>query len=177
MSGLVDKKMDGASDTGNLIDDIYNALIDFLITGFNILAGVVTFTNHPITPSSAPTTDYQVANKKYVDDNKTVVTPGSGPSSVTYTAITGNQGPTTTGHEYYYLTIGKDSTGAIKMVSGVASVGTAVPLPDDCLQADCCWIISPKYFVLNGVAMHSFTTGIDGSRVVSIGVSGTNWVG
>lgn len=31
--------------------------------------GVKTFNNFPITPSSAPTTDYQVANKKYVDDN------------------------------------------------------------------------------------------------------------
>ena len=30
-----------------------------------------TFTVFPITPSSAPTTDYQVANKKYVDDNTT----------------------------------------------------------------------------------------------------------
>lgn len=30
--------------------------------------GVATFTSFPITPSSAPTTDYQVANKKYVDD-------------------------------------------------------------------------------------------------------------
>jgi len=33
------------------------------------LAGIKTFSNFPITPSSAPTTDYQVANKKYVDDN------------------------------------------------------------------------------------------------------------
>lgn len=32
-------------------------------------AGVKTFSSFPITPSSAPTTDYQVANKKYVDDN------------------------------------------------------------------------------------------------------------
>lgn len=31
-------------------------------------AGVVTFSSFPITPSAAPTTDYQVANKKYVDD-------------------------------------------------------------------------------------------------------------
>ena len=30
---------------------------------------VLTFGNFPITPSSAPTTNYQVANKKYVDDN------------------------------------------------------------------------------------------------------------
>ena len=31
-------------------------------------SGVATFTQFSITPSSAPTTDYQVANKKYVDD-------------------------------------------------------------------------------------------------------------
>lgn len=31
--------------------------------------GVKTFNSFPITPSSAPTTNYQVANKKYVDDN------------------------------------------------------------------------------------------------------------
>lgn len=33
------------------------------------LAGVKTFSSFPVTPSAAPTTDYQVANKKYVDDN------------------------------------------------------------------------------------------------------------
>lgn len=33
------------------------------------IAGVKTFSSFPITPSSAPTTDYQVANKKYVDDS------------------------------------------------------------------------------------------------------------
>jgi hypothetical protein len=32
-------------------------------------AGALTFSVFPVTPSSAPTTDYQVANKKYVDDN------------------------------------------------------------------------------------------------------------
>lgn len=32
------------------------------------IAGVKTFSSFPITPSSAPTTDYQTANKKYVDD-------------------------------------------------------------------------------------------------------------
>lgn len=32
------------------------------------LYGVKTFDSFPVTPSSAPTTDYQVANKKYVDD-------------------------------------------------------------------------------------------------------------
>ena len=32
------------------------------------IAGAKTFTEFPITPTSEPTTDYQVANKKYVDD-------------------------------------------------------------------------------------------------------------
>lgn len=32
------------------------------------IAGIKTFSSFLITPSSAPTTDYQVANKKYVDD-------------------------------------------------------------------------------------------------------------
>jgi hypothetical protein len=32
-------------------------------------AGVTTFSVFPVTPSAAPTTDYQVANKKYVDDS------------------------------------------------------------------------------------------------------------
>lgn len=38
-------------------------------TGDETIAGVKTFTSFPVTPSSAPTSDYQVANKKYVDDN------------------------------------------------------------------------------------------------------------
>ena len=38
-------------------------------TGDETVAGVKTFSSFPITPSSAPTTNYQTANKKYVDDN------------------------------------------------------------------------------------------------------------
>ena len=38
-------------------------------TGDETVAGVKTFSSFPVTPSSAPTSDYQVANKKYVDDN------------------------------------------------------------------------------------------------------------
>lgn len=38
-------------------------------TGDETVAGTKTFSSFPVTPSSAPTTDYQVANKKYVDDN------------------------------------------------------------------------------------------------------------
>lgn len=36
--------------------------------GAQTIAGVKSFSSFPVTPSSAPTTDYQVANKKYVDD-------------------------------------------------------------------------------------------------------------
>ena len=46
------------------LDTLYVAL-----TGDQTVAGVKTFSSFPVTPSSAPTTDYQVANKKYVDDN------------------------------------------------------------------------------------------------------------
>lgn len=44
-------------------------LIYVALTGNQTVAGVKTFTSFPVTPSSAPTTDYEVANKKYVDDN------------------------------------------------------------------------------------------------------------
>jgi len=39
------------------------------LTGNQTIAGVKTFSSFPITPSAAPTTDYQMSNKKYVDDN------------------------------------------------------------------------------------------------------------
>ncbi len=39
------------------------------LAGNQTVAGVKTFSSFPVTPSSAPTTDYQVANKKYVDDS------------------------------------------------------------------------------------------------------------
>lgn len=37
-------------------------------TGDETIAGVKTFSSFPVTPSEAPTTDYQTSNKKYVDD-------------------------------------------------------------------------------------------------------------
>jgi hypothetical protein len=43
------------------------------------IAGITTFATFPVTPSSAPTTDYQVANKKYVDE---IVPAYSGAQSV-----------------------------------------------------------------------------------------------
>ncbi|MGJ0313990.1 hypothetical protein [Aliarcobacter cryaerophilus] len=40
------------------------------VTGNQTINGIKTFTSFPITPSSEPTSNYEVANKKYVDDNK-----------------------------------------------------------------------------------------------------------
>jgi hypothetical protein len=39
------------------------------LTGNETVAGTKTFSSFPVTPSSEPSSDYQVANKKYVDDN------------------------------------------------------------------------------------------------------------
>ena len=41
------------------------------LVGNQSINGIKTFLSFPVTPSSAPTTDYQVANKKYVDDEIT----------------------------------------------------------------------------------------------------------
>lgn len=42
---------------------------EFVLASTNqTVAGIKTFSSFPITPSSAPTTDYQVVNKKHVDD-------------------------------------------------------------------------------------------------------------
>jgi hypothetical protein len=49
-----------------LIGDIIAAAVT--VTGNQTIAGVKTFTSFPVLPSSSPSTDYQAATKKYVDD-------------------------------------------------------------------------------------------------------------
>lgn len=46
------------------------------MSGDESVNGIKTFGSFPITPSSAPTTDYQVANKKYVDDSSVALADG-----------------------------------------------------------------------------------------------------
>ena len=60
---------DGSSDDGSNIPiaNVTNGVND---NAAQSIAGVKTFSSFPITPSSAPTTDYQVANKKYVNDQE-----------------------------------------------------------------------------------------------------------
>ena len=61
----------GTPNAGNNpLSDVVNwkSLEAVSLTGDQTIAGIKTFSSFPITPSSAPTTNYQVANKKYVDD-------------------------------------------------------------------------------------------------------------
>lgn len=65
-----------ATDTGKIyLCEVAGAWVDISAyvktTGNETVAGVKTFSSFPITPSSAPTTDYQVVNKKYVNDQDT----------------------------------------------------------------------------------------------------------
>jgi len=50
-------------DIGNLDQEVVK------LTGDQTIDGIKTFLQFPFTPSSAPTSNFQVANKKYVDDN------------------------------------------------------------------------------------------------------------
>lgn len=62
-------------------------------SGTQTIAGVKTFSSFPVTPSAAPTDDYQAANKKYVDDSAIGVgrtwQTVSRSSNVTYTNTSG----------------------------------------------------------------------------------------
>lgn len=51
----------------NYYNNYYSA---YMLTNYaQTINGIKTFGSFPVTPSSAPTTDYQTANKKYVDDS------------------------------------------------------------------------------------------------------------
>ena len=86
---------DPVTDGGVNWDDIAG-VNDFVnLTTAQTVGGVKTFSSFPVTPSSAPTADYQVANKKYVDDNALGVgqtwqnVTASRSNDVTYTNTTG----------------------------------------------------------------------------------------
>lgn len=56
--------------TKKYVDDYADNLdsANVKLTGNQTIAGIKSFSSFPVTPSSAPSTDYQTANKKYVDD-------------------------------------------------------------------------------------------------------------
>lgn len=63
-------KLNGVEASADVTDATnVNAAGAVMNTGNESIAGVKTFTSFPITPSSGPSSDYQTANKKYVDDH------------------------------------------------------------------------------------------------------------
>jgi len=62
------ENLDANGDIGTGASQVVQATDVLRLTDAQSVAGVKTFSSFPITPSSAPTTDYQVSNKKYVDD-------------------------------------------------------------------------------------------------------------
>ena len=89
-----------------ILDDVDAATVRATIgavgtSGNETIAGVKTFSSFPVTPSSAPTADYQVANKKYVDDNG---------GSTTFTGLSDTP-PSYTGHAGDYLRVNSTPDG------------------------------------------------------------------
>lgn len=75
-TGFVPDADDGAylGQSGTAFSDLYlasGAVIDFAAGNATIThsTGILTFSVFPVTPSAAPDADYEVANKKYVDDS------------------------------------------------------------------------------------------------------------
>jgi hypothetical protein len=99
------------------------------LSGNQTVAGIKTFSSFPLTPSSAPNNNYEVANKKYVDDQ--IVAAGSG----TVTSVSAGNGLnfstiTTTGA----VTLGTPSTITPSTINEVTSTShthaiTGVELP------------------------------------------------
>jgi hypothetical protein len=71
----------GLTESGN--DLVVDNTAVAMLTGDQTVAGIKTFSSFPLTPSAAPTTDYQAANKKYVDDQITgIIATGSTASAI-----------------------------------------------------------------------------------------------
>lgn len=103
-----------------------------MAAGAQTIAGVKTFSSFGVTPSSAPTSDYQWANKKYVDDNVAGQTTHEACRLATTTTLpactynngTGGVGATLTG----------DAVGQLADIDSVTPVATNRILVKD--QAD-----------------------------------------
>lgn len=61
-----DTKVASQKATKTYVDTTKSLLV--ALTGNQTVAGIKTFSSFPISPSSAPSADYEMANKKYVDD-------------------------------------------------------------------------------------------------------------
>lgn len=98
-------------DTGGLVK----------LTGNQTISGLKTFSQFPVTPSAAPTEEYQAANKKYVDDSAIGV--GQTWQDVTASRSTGTTYTNTTGRAIFvYIQFGTSGSPNINaiLVDGVA---------------------------------------------------------
>lgn len=90
------------------------------------IAGVKTFTSFPITPSSAPTTNYQVSNKKYVNDSISALNLVSGSYTPTFTNVSNIA--SVTPYQAQYMRVGNVVTvsGAVAIACTSASGSTSL---------------------------------------------------
>ena len=100
------------------------------LTGDQTIAGIKTFTSFPVGPSSAPTTDYQFANKKYVDDQITEATPAGSLSMWGGTEATVPTGWLYCDGTAYSRTTYADLYAAIGTTWGVGDGTTTFNVPD-----------------------------------------------
>jgi hypothetical protein len=118
--------------------------------------GIKTFDSFPITPSSAPTTDYQAANKKYVDDN---IGPGDMAKSV---YDTGDNGKVDDADAVTHSDASdQDATYYLVIVDG--ATGTQVPMTDGGITYN----PSTNTFTITGtITAPSYnSSAADGSRI------------
>ena len=90
-------------------------------------------------------------------------------------SVSTNSGPTAYG-DYYYLTMGLDSVGTLRTISGYASSGTAIPLPDDCEEEDSHWVVSIKKTQSSGHGWNATSIEIESDRTVKLWNWASNWV-
>lgn len=67
--GSITGTLSDQTDLQSALDAKANDSVVVKTTGAQTIAGIKTFSSFPVTPSSAPSSDYQTANKKYVDDS------------------------------------------------------------------------------------------------------------
>jgi hypothetical protein len=128
------------------------------VTGDETAAGVKTFSSFPVTPSAAPTTNYQTANKKYVNDQDTIV-------AGTVTTVSNNLATEVTNRGNADTTL----QGNIDIVSAAISSETGVRAAADIvLQSN----INAKQDTITGAATTIAGSNLTASRALEANASG-----
>ena len=139
------------------------------LTGNQTVEGIKTFSSFPITPSSAPTTNYQVANKKYVDDEI------AGISGSTLTQVNDtDSGTIHEGSETTFLSVNKTITSGntVLLIARGQSIYSAAGTIDIKLKYGTT-VVKTNTYVSTGVWTHEWTalavvTGLSGTVTFSV---------